>query len=130
MPGVDIIAFLAQAVFVSFSGVLAPGPVTAATLGLGARRRHAGALVAVGHGIVELPLMVLIVQGVGAVFERPWVKAGIGLAGGAMLIVMGVGMLLQARRPVAVSAAAPRRGPVLTGIILSAGNPYFLLWRW
>lgn len=124
----SVIAFLGQALFISFSGVLAPGPVTAVTVGMGARSRHAGALVAVGHGIVEFPLMILIAVGVGSVFEIPGVRIGIGLAGGAMLIAMGIGMLRSSRRPADVSAESSRKGPVLTGILLSIGNPYFLLW--
>ena len=72
---------------------MAPGPMTAVTLGLGARNRHAGALVAIGHGIVEFPLMVLIIVGVGRLFAIPAFRISVGLAGGAMLIVMGVTML-------------------------------------
>ncbi len=124
----DMIVFLTQAVVISFSGVMAPGPMTAVTLGLGARNRHAGALVAIGHGIVEFPLMVLIIVGVGRVFALPMFRVGIGLAGGAMLIVMGGIMLMQIRRPAPVGGEPNRRGPVLTGILMSAGNPYFLLW--
>jgi len=128
MPPAGVIAFLAQAVVISFSGVLAPGPVTAMTLGLGARNRHAGALVAVGHGIVEFPLMGLIMLGMGKLFAVAGVRIGIGGVGGAMLLLMGAGMLRQVRRPPAAAAGQGRRGPVLTGIVLSAGNPYFLLW--
>ena len=128
MGEMGLVSFLAQAVVISFSGVMAPGPVTAVTIGLGARHRHAGALVAVGHGLVEFPLMVLIVLGVGRLLELPAVRAGIGLAGGVMLVVMAGGLLAQARRAGEVAPAAARRGPVLTGAALSAGNPYFLLW--
>jgi len=128
MPFGPLIAFLAHAVAISFSGVLAPGPVTAVTVGMGPRNRHAGALVAVGHGIVEFPLMVLIVLGVGQVFKIPAVRVGIALAGGAMLVWMGLGMLREARKPAEVQPAAAQRGPILTGIVLSIGNPYFLMW--
>ena len=122
------ISFLIQAFVISFTGVLAPGPVTAATLELGARNRHAGALVAVGHGIVEFPLMVLIVLGMGYFFKIDGVRIAIGFAGGAMLLAMAVGMLRGSRRPVDPSAPPPSRGPVATGVLLSIGNPYFLLW--
>jgi len=125
----NLVSFLIQAVVISFSGVMAPGPVTAVTIGLGARIRNAGALVAVGHGIVEFPLMVLIVVGVGRFFEIPSVRIGIGLAGGVMLLVMSVGMFLALRKAADDEAAQPARaGPVVTGILLSIGNPYFLLW--
>ena len=128
MDGLGLAAFLMQAVVISFSGVMAPGPVTAVTMGMGARNRHAGAWVAVGHGVVEFPLMGLIILGVGRVFEIPGVRIGIGLAGGVMLMVMGVGMFRAFRKSSAVTAEPSPRGPVLTGIVLSIGNPYFLLW--
>jgi len=128
MPYGELIAFLAEAVVISLSGVLAPGPVTAVTLAAGARNRHAGALVALGHGIVEFPLMILIVVGVGQAFKIPQVKIGIALAGGAMLLLMGAGIFRQALKADEVQPAASGRGPVLTGIVLSIGNPYFLLW--
>ena len=122
------VIFLGQAVVISLSGVMAPGPVTAATLAAGTRSRHAGALIALGHGIVEFPLMLLIMAGMGALFELRGVRIGIGLAGGAMLGFMGVQMLLAARNPVEAEARTSGRAPLLTGVILTAGNPYFLLW--
>ncbi|HUW58967.1 MAG TPA: LysE family transporter, partial [Planctomycetota bacterium] len=128
MDDLGLAAFLVQAVVISFSGVMAPGPVTAVTLGMGARNRHAGALIAVGHGIVEFPLMGLIILGVGRVFEIPGVRIGIGLAGGVMLLVMGARMLRELRKSTEVAAGPARRGPLMMGIILSIGNPYFLLW--
>ena len=128
MPHAELIAFLAQAVVISFSGVMAPGPVTAVTLGMGSRNRHAGALVAIGHGIVEFPLMVLIIVGMGRLFQIAGVRIGIGGVGGAMLLLMGAGMLREIRRPSDAAAASARRGPVLTGVVLSIGNPYFLRW--
>ena len=56
-----LLLFLGQVVVISLSGVMAPGPVTAAAIGMGARSRYAGMLLAIGHGIVEFPLMILIV---------------------------------------------------------------------
>jgi threonine/homoserine/homoserine lactone efflux protein len=128
MPYGELIAFLAKAVVISLSGVLAPGPVTAVTLAAGARNQHAGALVAVGHGIVEFPLMILVVIGVGRVFEIPQVRIGIALAGGVMLLLMAAGMFAEALKQGDVEPKASTRGPILTGIVLSIGNPYFLLW--
>jgi threonine/homoserine/homoserine lactone efflux protein len=90
-----LLFFLLQVFVISLSGVMAPGPVTAAAIGMGTRSRFAGSLIAVGHGIVEFPLMVLIVLGAGGVFELPAAQIGIGLAGGIILLVMGIGMLTR-----------------------------------
>jgi len=125
---VELIAFLGKAIGVSLSGVLAPGAMTAATLAAAPRNRHAGALVALGHAAVEMPLMVLIVAGFSYWFKRPDVKVAVGLAGGAILLVMAAGMFRGAMARVRHDAPATRRGPLLTGIVLTAGNPLFLLW--
>ena len=130
-------AFLATAAAISLSGVLAPGPVTAATLVAGTRHRHAGAWIAIGHLVVEAPLILLVTFGLARFFQYANVQAGIALAGGGVLIFMGAGMLRALRKPPPDQAqhaereaelAAQRHRPLITGILLSAGNPYFLLW--
>ena len=55
--------FLVQAVLISLTGVMAPGPITAVTIAKGSESKHAGAWIAIGHGVVEFPLMVLIFYG-------------------------------------------------------------------
>ena len=123
-----MIAFLIMAVVVSLSGALAPGPITAAVLAAGTRSRHAGALTALGHAVIEFPLMVLIVAGLGAVFSQPSVRLGIGGVGGLFLALMGIQLMLTARTATATAAAGGARGPFLTGVVLTAANPYFLIW--
>ena len=125
-----ILIFLLQAAVISLSGVMAPGPVTAATLAAGTRSRHAGALVAIGHGIVELPLIVLIVvlAEVGAVFKANWFHVSVGLVGGAFLVLMGVQTIRNSAAGAGASERPRARNPVVIGVVLSGGNPYFLLW--
>lgn len=60
-----LLTFLFEAVLISLSGVLAPGPITAVTIGKGKESPHAGAFVAIGHGIVEFPLIISIFYGFG-----------------------------------------------------------------
>jgi threonine/homoserine/homoserine lactone efflux protein len=93
----DIAIFVFQAVVISLSGVISPGAVSTAALAAGVRRRHAGAWIAVGHGIVEFPLMVLIVLGAAAVLQTRWFGVTVGLAGGATLLLMG-GMMIHGLR--------------------------------
>lgn len=124
----DVAAFLLKALVISLSGVMAPGPVTAATVAAGTRQRHAGGLIALGHGAVELPLAVLILLGVGRVFRLEMVKIGIGLVGGGFLLLMGGQMLAGLGKGQTAAAPAGGRHPFWTGVILSGGNPYFLLW--
>lgn len=107
---------------------MAPGPVTAAAIGMGTRSRYAGMLIAVGHGIVEFPLMVLIVLGLGKILKLPTAQIIIGLAGGAFLLIMAIQMLKSLRAAQEQQTKVTKSTPVLTGIILSASNPYFLVW--
>ena len=121
------IQFLAGAMVISLTGVMAPGPLVAVTVGKGSGNQHAGALVALGHGIVEFPLMIAIYFGFGYLFGLPYVKQAIGIAGGGFLLFMAVGMFRSIRGG-EVAAAADGRSPVAAGAVLSAANPYFLIW--
>lgn len=119
--------FLLEAAFISLSGVMAPGPITTVTVGKGSTSPRAGALIAVGHGIVEFPLMIAVFYGVGRLFALPYVKVGIAVVGSAFLLMMGVGMLRSARQTTVVDGQETR-SPLVAGILLTAGNPYFLIW--
>ena len=123
----SMLAFLVEATLISLSGVLAPGPITAVVVGKGGKSPHAGALVAIGHGIVEVPLMVAVFYGVGRLMALSYVKAGIALLGGLLLLVMGVGMLRSIRQA-EIGSGQDTRSPIVAGILLSIGNPYFLVW--
>jgi len=125
---VELELFLIEVVVISLSGVMAPGPVTAAAIGMGTRSRYAGMLIAVGHGIVEFPLMVLIVLGLGRILKLSTAQIIIGLAGGAFLLLMAIQMLKSLRAAEEQQTETTKSTPVLTGIILSASNPYFLVW--
>ena len=124
----DFMLFLVQVVGISLSGVLAPGPVTTQSIVLGAKNRFAGSLIAVGHGIVEFPLIILITFGAGEIFKYKAARILIGLVGGAMLLFMAYGIYKNAKSSDEKSGKIIADRPILAGIILSAGNPYFLVW--
>lgn len=124
----ELLLFLVGVVGISLSGVMAPGPVTATTIVMGSRNRWAGELIAVGHGIVEFPLMVLIVVGMNRILESPAVRIVIGLAGGVFLLIMAVQILRSLRGLLEQQAKTVKGAPVMAGIVLTAGNPYFLVW--
>ena len=119
--------FLVQAVIISLSGVMAPGPITAVTVGTGTRSPHAGVLVAFGHGIVEFPLMLFIFFGLGFVLSLGYVRVAIFFLGGLFLLLMGADML-RSLKQVTAGASNSTEKPLVAGILLSIGNAYFLLW--
>lgn len=123
-----LLVFLSEVFIISLSGVMAPGPVTAAAVGMGSRSRFAGSFIAVGNGVVEFPLIILIVLGAGRILKLQVAQITIGLAGGAILLVMGVLMLKTLRSSEKLETRLSGGTPVLTGVLLTATQPYFLLW--
>lgn len=105
-----------------------PGPVTASVITMGTRNRWAGTLLAIGHGIVEFPLIIVIILGMGKYFQIPKVQIVIGFAGGAFLIIMAVQTFLGLKTKADSEPKAINKKPVLAGIILTISNPYFLIW--
>ncbi len=123
-----LLLFMLQVVLISCSGVLAPGPMTAAAIAAGTRTRYAGALMALGHAVVEFPLMLAIVLGAGRIFESNKAQMVISLAGGILLLVMAIGMLRSLKTAGNSQSRPTKATPFLTGVVLSGCNPYFLLW--
>lgn len=113
---------------VSFSGAMQPGPVTATAITMGGRNRYAGLLLAVGHGVIEFPLMVLIMLGAGKIFESDVAQLAVGFAGGIALLLMGVQMLARSKCEEKTQAVLRKDSPIWAGVVLTASNPYFLIW--
>ena len=127
----NIWVFFGFVIIISLSGVMTPGPVFAAAVAKGYKDKMAGIKIAVGHGMVEFPLMVLIAAiGLGAeeLFEEPGVKMGIGLVGGILLIFLGVTMI-RSRREIAEGDGGQIPWNATTaGILTTSANPYFFIW--
>ncbi len=119
--------FLLSAAGISLSGVMLPGPLTAATITKGYRNGNAGISIALGHAVVEIPLMAAIYLGFARFFIYPQVKTAIGLVGGLMLIFMGLMVVRNLRRSQNSSIDLPYNS-LVTGIVMTGANPYFFVW--
>ena len=119
--------FLLSAAGISLSGVMVPGPLIAATIAKGYREQNAGIFIALGHVVIELPLMALIYFGLAQFFASPEVKMVVGVAGGLMLIVMGFMVLRNIKKAQGEAAGLPYNS-LITGIMMTGANPYFFLW--
>lgn len=119
--------FLLSAAGISLSGVMLPGPLTAATIAKGYHNGNAGIFIALGHGVVEVPLMAIIYLGFARFFTYPEAKMAIGLAGGLMLIFMGAMVVrnLTTSRDAAIDLPY---NSLVTGIVMTGANPYFFIW--
>ena len=121
------ISFMLKAALISLSGVLSPGPITAVTVSKGTEHPLTGLYVAVGHTIVELPLMILIAVGLDKYLQINWVRVAIGVLGGLFLFKMGFG-LLKNIFSTKIGYDNFNYTPIQAGVILSISNPYFLIW--
>ena len=123
----DFYLFLASVLLISLSGVLLPGPLFAVTIKKAAKSKTAGALIAVGHGIVELPLMFLIFF-VLSQFDIPSVvQVAVGLVGGALMIFMGL-QAFRNRHKQEEATVSMKKDSVLAGVWTTAANAGFILW--
>lgn len=123
----DLIFFLVTVFIISLTGVLMPGPVLAASIAKGTEHRHAGAWIAFGHLLVEVPLIIALAIGFSYIFDNIWVKLIIGFAGGGLLLYMGYRMI-QLRDNLEVVRKTFPSHPMVAGILTTISNPYFILW--
>lgn len=132
-----LLPLYATFMLVSLSGALSPGPLTAVSLSEGVRAgRWSGAKLALGHGLVEFPLVLAIAYGLGQFLQRPLVNGLVALFGSAVLLWMGYGLIsgvLRRRLSLDAAASAPapamlRYGHVPGGVALTVTNPYWSLW--
>ena len=119
--------FLLSAAAISFTGVMFPGPMTAATIAKGYHDRNAGVWIAVGHAVVEIPLIVAIYFGFGYFIDSPWVVKVIYMLGGLMLLYLGFRMFRAiGRMPGKVDGL--QHSSLVTGIVITGTNPAFYIW--
>jgi threonine/homoserine/homoserine lactone efflux protein len=126
LAGVPVTSFI-----VALSGALMPGPLLTLTVGEAARRGFwAGPLIILGHALLELALVLLLLAGVGVWLHRPVVLGLVGVVGAGMLGWMGLGLLKAARHSHLEFDPQGDSGlnPVLAGVLMSAANPYWLIW--
>ena len=125
----QILEFAMLVIVISASGVMAPGPLFTANISYGLRDgAKSGIKMAIGHTFVEFPLVILLGIGVFSLETFPEFKIVISIFGAVTLFVFAaiqVRTILQERKN---NTTKPRQGPLVTGILLSALNPFFILW--
>ncbi len=120
---------LLSAVVISLSGVMLPGPMFAVALAKSYKSPWAGAQMSLGHAVVEVPLIILIWFWVNQaqIFGNAWVQLAMGIAGGGVIVWMGIG-LLRARREITSESRDVPHSAFTAGIVMSGLNPFFLAW--
>jgi len=120
--------FLLWVIGISASGVMMPGPVTAIVISKGTQSKWAGLMVAIGHAIIEWPLMAIIYFGISAFLKSDGVQIGLGLAGGLLLIWLSVGVFKAQPIDVNVKYEGTHKNAIVAGIATTTASPYFFLW--
>ena len=130
----NLINFVLTVILVTASGALAPGPMFFGLLMHGSKEgARAGFSCAVGHTIVEFPLVLALALGLLAAANQPAIKEAIGLIGGVGLIGFGILQIYNTLRNSPEFGEIPKRGrmpasSLVLGIALTGLNPYFILW--
>jgi threonine/homoserine/homoserine lactone efflux protein len=104
-----------------------PGPLFAVTMEKAAKRKTAGLLISVGHGIVEFPLMFFIYFWLSQFVIPDFVPITVGIIGGLLMMYMGVNTFRNSHKN-GTKYEVPRQKSLLTGIWTTAANPGFILW--
>lgn len=123
-----------KSLLIAYSGAIMPGSVFTYTVDRSLRHGiKAGVLVSLGHALLELILVVLIFAGIGKYLAMEKASIGIGLIGGLVLAYLGCQMIRDVyldRVTLDTSdvQSGGQGGMFAAGIILSATNPYFLIW--
>ncbi len=108
-----------------------PGPLLTMTVSESTRRGGiAGPLLILGHGILELTLIVVLLLGLAPLLQRDDVFVFISLVGGSILFWMAFSMFksLPGLRLELAASEEKQRNLVLAGLLFSLANPYWIIW--
>jgi len=127
-----LIAIFSSAFLIGFSGALMPGPMFALVLsGSSKSGFKAGPLTVLGHGILELALVIGLVLGLGSLLQNETVFKIIGMVGGAVLVYLGIDMIRSIRKAkldLEKDGKDLGKSLIFHGIIASLSNPYWIMW--
>ncbi|MBU1567805.1 MAG: LysE family translocator [Proteobacteria bacterium] len=128
---ISLLTIFCTSFILALSGALMPGPLLTVTVSESSRRGAlVGPMMIFGHALLELALVIALLSGLAPFLVRDDVFIVISLTGGAVLLWMGTTMLRSL--PQLSLAGQPdgskSRNLVVTGIVLSAANPYWLIW--
>jgi len=126
---IQFFEFAILVIIISASGVMAPGPLFAANVSYGLKGGvKTGIKMAIGHTIVELPLVILLGIGVFSLEIFPEFRTIISILGAITLFVFATIQIKTVLRNEKIKTSNPKQEPLIAGILLSALNPFFIIW--
>ena len=135
-PSMTLVEMGLQIILVSVSGVFSPGPLLFANLALSKYGGFwSGIKIAVGHTIIELPLIILLSLPFVVLFPINLTFSTmkiITFIAGAFLIVFGILYVVRTIRttgsPNSPINTSRIENPYLAGIMFTSLNPFFIVW--
>ena len=125
----EIFGFLGLVIVISASGVMSPGPLFAANVMYGLREgKISGIKMAVGHTIVEFPLILLLGIGFFSIESVPEIRTTITVLGAIGLFGFAFLQIRAVTKQKFSLETKSGQGPFVAGILLSALNPFFIVW--
>jgi len=125
----EIFGFLGLVIIISASGVMSPGPLFAANVMYGLREgKISGIKMAIGHTIVEFPLIILLGVGFFSIESVPEIRTIITILGAIGLFGFAILQIRAVTRQKFSLETKSGQGPFVAGILLSALNPFFIIW--
>ncbi len=125
------LAIFASSFVIALSGAMMPGPLLTATISESSQRGFImGPLLIVGHGILEIALVTAMLLGLAPFLQQPEVFVATALGGAAILLWMAFSMFrsLPALHLFCEGGRRRRNHPVVSGILMSVANPYWIIW--
>lgn len=126
-----LMTIFASSFVIALSGAMMPGTLLTVTISESSKRGIlAGPLLILGHGILEVVLLVTLFMGMAPLFKEEWFFIFISIAGGSILLWMAAGMFRSIPSlTLSLEPGDEKSGNIiLTGILMSAANPYFIIW--
>ena len=128
-----ILTIFFGSLLIGFSGAASPGPLLALSI---KETLHngwkAGPLIAIGHSILELFVVIGISVGINQVFDSNFIAKTISLFGGIMLIILGIQTIISNKEvdlnDTNETSNLNSKTLLLQGALVSLSNPYWFIW--
>lgn len=125
----QLLGFALVVIVISTSGVMSPGPLFAANIIYGLKGgAKAGLKMACGHTVIEFPLVILLGIGALSLESLPQFRLAISIVGAIGLFMFAGLQLRTVFRQNLNSVFQTKQGPFFAGMVLSALNPFFIIW--
>ena len=127
----ELFTLFFTSLMVAFSGAMMPGPLLTVTITESTHRGMiAGPLLIVGHGLLEIVLILGLFFGLAPIFKHNTFFLITAFVGSAIMILMAWGMFRSLPTlTISTKVTGERKNNLLiTGALMSLANPYWIIW--